>query len=406
MLIDTVRETIRVHDLIHRGDHIVLGLSGGPDSVCLFHVLQRLAAEWDLTIHPVHVNHQLRPGDAERDQAYVERLCAMTAANDGVEAPAKAGVETAAAAGANAGRTVLGAAAGRVRPCRTFVVDCNALAKERKQTSEEAGRQARYDAFVQVARDIQATLSVDKTAAPGMRENTAAPGVRIAVAQNANDQAETILHRILRGTGPDGLAGIAYRRYEKEIPVIRPLLDVPRAEIETYCEENRLDPVIDHTNLEPIYMRNRIRLELLPELAQYNENIIDTLTRLSRIAAADRDFLWQQTEEAYRQLRLGDEAGTVSGAPITKAGTPAPAGSRIELDRAGLAELPEAIRRRVVLRAFREIGLASDISEERLRAADAIIGKKQAPKTVEFPRGYRLTVAKGRVAFLRAGKTV
>ncbi len=386
MLIDTVRETIRVHDLIHRGDHIVLGLSGGPDSVCLFHVLQRLAAEWDLTIHPVHVNHQLRPGDAERDQAYVEELCEKAI-------HAKVGL------------------------CRTFVVDCNALAKERKQTSEEAGRQARYDAFVQVAREIEAALSAGKTAAPG---------VRIAVAQNANDQAETILHRILRGTGTDGLAGIAYRRYEKEIPVIRPLLDVPRAEIETYCEENRLDPVIDHTNLEPIYMRNRIRLELLPELAQYNENIVETLTRLGRIAAADRDYIWQQTEDSFNRLRMDDEAGTVSDAPIAKAGVSAPAGApeassvasavkagiaapaglRIELDRAGLAELPEAIRRRVMLRAFREIGLASDISEERLRAADAIIGKKQAPKTVEFPRGYRLTVAKGRVAFLHAGKTV
>ena len=130
MLIDTVRQTIRAHDLIHKGDHIVLGLSGGPDSVCLFHVLLRLAEEFDLTIHPVHINHQFRPGAAERDQAYVEELCAKA----GASAPARAG-------------------APRVLPCRSFIVDCNALAKELGMTSEEAGRKARYDAFVQVAEE-------------------------------------------------------------------------------------------------------------------------------------------------------------------------------------------------------------------------------------------------------------
>ena len=122
-LIDTVRKTIRDHDLIHTGDHIVLGLSGGPDSVCLFHVLQRLAAELDLTIRPVHINHQFRPGDAERDQAYVEELCGKVAAGS----------------------------AGRVYPCRSFVVDVNAMARELGMTSEEAGRKARYDAFAEVA---------------------------------------------------------------------------------------------------------------------------------------------------------------------------------------------------------------------------------------------------------------
>ena len=85
MLIDTVRQTIQTHNLIHKGDHIVLGLSGGPDSTCLFHILQRLAPEYELTIHPVHVNHQFRPGAAEQDQAYVEELC-RKAAGGGTEA--------------------------------------------------------------------------------------------------------------------------------------------------------------------------------------------------------------------------------------------------------------------------------------------------------------------------------
>ena len=359
MLIDTVRQTIREHDLIHKGDHIILGLSGGPDSTCLFHVLLRLAGEFALTIHPVHVNHLFRPGDAERDQAYAEAISA------------KAGLT-----------------------CHSFTVDCNALAEELGMTSEEAGRKARYDAFVQVAEEVAQTPASKAGPAP-LNNGT----IRIAVAQNANDQAETILHRILRGTGTDGLSGIAYQRSERGIPVIRPLLDVPRKEIEQYCEDNGLNPVIDHTNQEPIYMRNRIRLQLLPELARYNENIVETLTRMGRIAAADREYLWQQTETAYHQLKKdAGEKGT------SDAGEKAEAAAPVILDRAGLAEQPDSIRHRIIAMAFGEIGLVSDISEERLRAADQIIMKKQAPKTVQFPKGYTLTVQRGEVRFAAPGQ--
>ena len=348
MLIDTVRQTINAHDLIRQGDHIVLGLSGGPDSVCLFHVLLRLSAELGLTIHPVHVNHRFRPGAAERDQAYAEMICA------------KAGLS-----------------------CRTFVVDVNALAEKLGMTSEEAGRKVRYDAFYQVAQEI--------AAAPGVQAAADVPNVRIAVAQNANDQAETILHRILRGTGTDGLSGIAYERYERGIPVIRPLLDVPRNEIEAYCRENGLDPVTDHTNYEPIYTRNRIRLELLPLLEEYNENIVGTLTRLGGIAAADKEYLWREAERAYARLLRTDDAGANHADA-----------RQVVLDRAGLAELPDAIRHRVIAKAFSEIGLTSDISEERLRAADEIIKKKQAPKRVQFPRGYLLIVKQGQARFCKS----
>ncbi len=340
MLIDTVRRTIEEHALLRQGDHVVLGLSGGPDSLCLFHVLKRLAPEYDLTIYPVHVNHRLRPEAAEQDQAWVEEFCA------------KEGM-----------------------PCRSFVVDCSALASEKGMTSEEAGRAARYDAFCRVAEE-------------------AGDPVRIAVGQNANDQAETILHRLLRGTGTDGLAGMAYSRMERGIPVIRPLLDVTREEIEEYCRQQGLEPRIDHTNLEPVYTRNRIRLEILPALAEVNGNIVETLVRLGRIAAADSDFLWQAAEEAYGQVLTGglqEASAEDSSAP----------GISIVMNRERLAAQPDAIRRRIVLKAFSEIGLASDISEERLRAADEIIGKKQGPKTVEFPRGYRLTVRRGEVIFMK-----
>lgn len=339
-------ETLTEYELIDKGDHIVIGLSGGPDSVCLFDLLLNVADEMELTIHPVHVNHKFRPGAAEEDQAYVEELCRSR------------GLE-----------------------CKSFVVDCNALAAETGMTSEEAGRKARYDAFYDTAMEI---LEEDGTVS-----------VKIAVAQNANDQAETILFRLLRGTGTDGLAGIAYKRYERGICVIRPLLDFYRDEIEAYCEEKGLEPVTDHTNNEAIYARNRIRLELLPYLeSKYNENIQETLVRLGHIAAADKDYIWQQTQMAYEHMIIEDEedASADSGDEGIL---------EIVLDRAALAELHPAIRHRVVLKAFAEVGLEQDITAERLEAADKIIGKKQGPKMVEFPHGYQLKVAAGKV---RVGK--
>lgn len=337
-------ETITAYSLIEKGDHIVVGLSGGPDSVCMFQLLLELAEPMQLTIHPVHVNHKFRPGAAERDQAYVEALCEKN---------------------------------GLI--CKSFIVDCNALAAQTGMTSEEAGRKARYDAFYETAMEV---LDADGTAS-----------VKIAVAQNANDQAETILFRLLRGTGTDGLAGIAYKRYERGVCVIRPLLDIYREEIEGYCDAKGLEPVTDHTNGEAIYARNRIRLELLPYLeSKYNENIKETLVRMGHIAAADKDYIWQQVQMAYEHVLLEDEC------------TMEPADDSVLLivmDRAGLAELHPAIRHRVILKAFAEVGLEQDITAERLEAADKIICVKQGPKVVEFPHGYKLRVAAGKVYVAR-----
>ena len=384
MLIDRIRKTIEEHDLAGRGQHIVLGLSGGPDSVCLFHVLMRLQERLGITVHPVHLNHKFRPGEAERDQRYVEELCR------------RMGVE-----------------------CRVFTIDCAALAKELSVTGEEAGRMARYDVFYETAEDIVQTL-----VSGGSDPKEARKKVSIAVAHNANDQVETILFRLLRGTGTDGLAGMAYRRSERGFDVIRPLLDADRQSIEEYCEKNGLAPVTDHTNNEMLYARNRIRLELLPFLRKgYNENIDETLLRLGRIATEDKDYLWEQVEKAYGETLLqegtaqaadtADAAHDASGAgadgegeKIASGATENGAANIVVMDRAKLSALHGAIRHRLVMKAFAQIGLDKDISEERLKAADAVIEKKQAPKVVEFPHGYRLEVARGRVVFSdgRSGK--
>ena len=353
-----IRETICKHNLIEKGDHIVIGLSGGPDSVCLFHVLLKLREDMDLTIHPVHVNHLFRPGAAEADQEYVEKLCERF------------------------GHTA-----------RVFTVDCNALAEQQGMTSEEAGRKARYDAFWQVALEVAAEAADAKAEGSGCT----LPDVKIAVGHNADDQAETVLFRILRGTGMDGLAGMAYMREEKRsadagepggiFRIIRPLLDVRRDEVEDYCSALGLQPVTDHTNNEELYTRNKIRLDLIPYIEEkYNANFREGLIRMAKIAAADKEYFWEETAQAYERLRVSAASGSEPGAETVV---------DIALDWRGLAECHESLRHRIVLKAFGEIGLTQDITAERLAAADKIIRGKTGGKTVEFPHGYLLRAGKG-----------
>lgn len=292
--------------------------------MCLFHVLMNLKEELNIEIHPVHVNHLFRPGAAEEDQRFVEDFCR------------RFGLE-----------------------CRTFVVDCNARAREEGISSEEAGRNARYEAFYQVAEEI-----MEREAIPGDR-------IRIAVAQNQNDQAETLLMRIIRGTGPDGLAGIDYiREGKKGIRIIRPLLDIPREAIESYCLENRLEPREDHTNKEAVYTRNKIRLKLIPWIEeQFNPEIREALIRLSAIAREDRECLEELVEEADR-------------APLT-------------VNR--YSSLPPAIRKRLILRKLAEKGLEQGVSSVHLNRSDQLILQGRTGSRLDFPEGFCLKIQYGNI---------
>ena len=367
-----VLETIKTHELLEDGTHIVLGLSGGPDSVCLFDVLLELSAVKNFRIHPVHVNHKFRPGDAERDQEYVEELCRQ-----------------------------------RGLTCRTFTVDCNALAREKGLTSEEAGRKARYDAFFETAQGIaqELTQGFAQGFAQGLAQELAGeleqhctqepsmPGtdkIAIAVAQNANDQAETILFRMLRGTGTDGLAGIAYKRYERGFAIVRPLLDVPRDEIEKYCEERNLSPRIDHTNNEAIYARNKIRIELLPMLREkFNPNIIETINRLGKNAAADKDYLAKQARDAYEEA-LEDADGRSCTVEVTTA----------KLDR-----MHKAVRMRVYNYLLADVGMEENLTEGQLEAIEKVRISQSPSAMCDLADGFRVYKIYDRIRFCREAET-
>ncbi len=339
MIKDKVKETILNNHLIETAEHIVVGLSGGPDSVCLFHILNRLKTELDFSLTAVHINHGLRPGAADEDQRYSEQLCF----DFGI-------------------------------PCHTFFFDVKKIAKDKGMTGEEAGRQVRYQSFFEVAHKI-----ISETG----------KNVKIAVAQNMNDQAETVLMRILRGTGTDGLCGIEYIRREtgKGI-VIRPLLDVSREEIESYCREHKLEPRIDLTNLEPLYTRNKIRLELLPLLQEtFNSNMISVLNRLSKIAKEDREYFSIIVEEAIKAHSETTEKNNLERFPISV-----------------LMEMHPALRHRVIRRLFEEIGLSKDIASIHLEQADKLLEEARTSSVSDFPSGYAMKINYGFAEFYKKEK--
>lgn len=342
-----ILKTIIEHKLITEGMHIVLGLSGGPDSVCLFSVLCQLAEDMNLTIHPVHINHKFRPGAAEEDQAYVEELCGS-----------------------------------KGLCCRSFVYDCPAIAKEQKLTPEEAGRNARYEAFFKVAEEIRS-------------QGVPAEKIAVAVAQNANDQCETILFRIMRGTGTDGLSGIAYKRDgEGGIAVIRPLLDITRDEIEKYCAEQRLAPRIDHTNSETVYTRNRIRLELIPYLAEkFNSNIVETVNRLGRIAAEDREYMYQEARTIFDEIR---QVAQDSQAERTE--------QTVSIFTPPLENLHPAIRFRVYNIALDNAGMEGNVTRSHLEAVESVRISRSPSASVDLADGFSVCRAYDRLIFYRRGE--
>ena len=228
-----IREYIEKYNMLNKGDGVVLGLSGGPDSVCLFFVLLALKEEYNLSISAVHINHMIRGKDADEDQEYVEALCREFDV-----------------------------------PLDALRIDIPALAKGSGRSIEEEARIARYEAFEKAASAFEEK---------GLN-------AKIAVAHNADDNAETVLFHMARGTGLDGMCGIAPKRDK----IIRPLLAVPKQDILELLNENEVAYCIDGTNAETDYDRNRIRHNIMPELAQINdralEHISDMTTRLSEIA--------------------------------------------------------------------------------------------------------------------------
>ena len=243
MLEDKVLNTIKRYEQIKSGDTIVVGVSGGPDSICLLNVLKNLQNELKINIVVAHINHMIRK-EADSETVFVQDFCEQ-------------------------------------RDIKCFVkkADVLQIAKEKKLGTEEVGRKIRYDFFEEVKNLVG--------------------GNKIATAHNANDNAETVLMNFLRGSGSTGLKGIEPIRDNK---LIRPIIECTRQEIEQYCNEKGLNPKYDKTNQENIYTRNKIRNMLIPYIQEnFNPNIIETINRMSNLIATDEMYFKSIVKQSYKE---------------------------------------------------------------------------------------------------------
>lgn len=232
-----VLKAIRKYDLIHKGDKIIVALSGGADSTALLFCLLRLKNEFDLDIYACHINHLLRGEEAFRDERFVAKMCA----DNGVE-------------------------------LFTLRTDVAKLAAEQKIGHEECGRRVRYDFFEQNAKKL---------------------GAKIATAHTATDSMETLLFNLSRGCGVKGACGIPPRRDN----IIRPLILATRSDTVSFCKENGYEYITDSTNDQTEYNRNKIRHGAVPVLREINPSLEASFSRFSATMTELNEYIDKTAEK-------------------------------------------------------------------------------------------------------------
>lgn len=329
-----VLDFIQRYSLIPPEEIVVVGVSGGADSVCLLHVLAKWRKALGIKLHIAHLNHQLRGVESEADAEYVSNL---------------------------AGSLDI--------PITIDRQDVAAYRTERNCSIEEAARELRYAFLARVAKEVGAN--------------------RITTGHTRDDHVETILMHILRGTGITGLCGLApcspmaydsqgmslraealsiAKGQRSNLLVIRPLLDITREETASYCQEHQLAPRIDSSNLSPSFFRNRLRLHLLPLLRQYNPSVDQALLRLADIAKEDSAFIEQQASGVWDEVARQEN-------------------NTIYLDKKQIASLPIALQRQLLRAAVTKLaGDTRDIEASHIEAARSLLNKP-ASKRISLPHG-------------------
>ena len=277
-IINKVRSLVSRYDMISPDDRVVVAVSGGPDSICLLDILHELKDVFGIELIVAHFDHGLRPGEDEEESRFVESV-----------------------------------AMSLNLPFETKRADQGL--RQKGASSEERARHARY-LFLK-----------------GVKEKFSAQ--KIAVGHNLNDQAETVLMRLLRGSGPSGLAGIPPCREEI---IIRPLIKLTRREIESYLDEKGLKYVTDSSNFEFRYLRNRIRFELIPLLKKYQPSIVEHLGQMAEIMRDDETWLEAKAGEWVKEMSGPGEIGEV------------------QIPRIPFLKLANALRSRVIRCLLRKSG--------------------------------------------------
>ncbi len=318
-LLGLVRSTIAKYDMLRAGETVVVGVSGGADSVACLHLLCELK-ELALNVVAAHVNHGLRGQESKRDADFVEAL----AREKGLE-------------------------------CELFEADAAGYASDQGLSLEEAGRVIRYGFFAQISEKYS--------------------GAKIATAHTFDDQAETVLMRLIRGSGPKGLAGIPP---VGKGGVIRPLIEARKSDLKIYLNERGAQWLEDSTNLNPNFLRNRIRHELIPVLERYNPSIKQKLVNTSSISTACWDYIEQAAEQSLGDMFDALQPGELCG------------------DAATYSPLHRAVRYAVLMLGVERVkGNTKRIGFEHICAMDDFLLGDTTSGEIDLPDGIALVKSYG-----------
>ncbi len=331
-----VTDGVKKYNLLESGDKVLVAVSGGPDSVCLLHLLTKMSQELNFKIQVFHLDHQVRGEGSRQDAEYVKELSASL------------GVD-----------------------CFGASFDVPRYKKVTGLSFQEAARRVRLKLLARTAEKAKVN--------------------KIAVGHNADDQAETVIMNILRGAGLDGLTGMESLSPfpgETEALIIRPLLEVYREEIEYYCKANKLDYRTDPSNLEPVYLRNKIRLEFLPYIEKnYNPAFKEVFLQMIKSLSRDKSFLTEQADIAYDKLAVEKS------------------GKSIFLDINKLLKYHEAVQTRILRKSLERLeGSLKTIGSKHIASILKLIQGKDPHGSISLPRGIEVSKSYGCLVVKRTRK--
>jgi tRNA(Ile)-lysidine synthase len=333
-----VIDFIQKHNLFSSGDRLVVAVSGGGDSVCLLRILVQRRKELGVELHVAHLNHQLRGAESDSDAGYVSGLARRLDVSATIERR-----------------------------------DVAAYHDQKGVSLEEAAREVRYSFLAEVARGMGAS--------------------KVVVGHTRDDHIETVVMHLLRGAGTAGLCGLQtrsvlpYGEHNGQLEVVRPLLELTRQETMDYCQRYSLAPRSDSSNVSPSFLRNRVRLELLPVLRSYNPGIDKALLRLADIAGDDLSFIEEQASLLWK--KLAREEGDI-----------------IYLDMGKMVASPHAMQRQIFRRAVKQLrGNLKDVEADHIEAMVDFLSKP-AGKKLCLPDGLTLSTEYGRLVLASAQASI
>ncbi|MFH0924261.1 MAG: tRNA lysidine(34) synthetase TilS [bacterium] len=312
-IIEKARKTILKNNLLKQGDKIVIGVSGGPDSVALLRLFLVVKEEFSLRLHLAHMNHQLRGEESDLDEFFVVNLAKKFDL-----------------------------------PYTVKQVDTKSYQKERRLCLQEGARELRYEFFLRVKENEKAN--------------------KIALGHNANDQAETVLMRLIKGTGMEGLGGIPFNNGYYNI--IRPLIEISRNEILECLDNIYQNFREDSSNQRQNYLRNHIRLNLIPILKDYNPSIIELLCQTAKIVKDENSYLEEFTRNQLKELITRQEEHLIE----------------VKVDK--VKTLPLCLQRRIIREMIRKVkGDLKRIAYNHIESVlDLIFSKRDGYHEIHLPQ--------------------